>query len=130
MAQFLGRFHLLLVHAPIVLVALVAVLEGASAAPRRAASISRAFTSALPSSVLAAASSAAAASRCAAAEPRFAFFPSHSRRAKTPGFSLTMGTSLSSFLMAAVSRWLIVTSGVLPTCERRFLAIAASVISL
>jgi len=35
LAQFLGRFHPLLVHAPIVLIALVAILEWAACSPRQ-----------------------------------------------------------------------------------------------
>ncbi len=55
---------------------------------------------------------------------------SHSRSAKTPGFTRTSGFSAESFLRVAARRAPIVTSGLLPTWLRRFFSIAMSVISL
>ena len=57
-------------------------------------------------------------------------FLSNSRSAKTPGFTLTIGSSPRSFLIIVASLELIVMSGALPTWESRFFAIAISVIFL
>jgi len=54
---------------------------------------------------------------------------SHSLRAKTPGLTRTSVFSGLSFLKRAARRAPIVTSGLLPTCDRRFFSSAYSVIS-
>ena len=54
----------------------------------------------------------------------------NSRSANTPGFTFRIGSSPRSFFTIVARRELIVSSGALPTWERRFRSIASSVIFL